>query len=51
MIDAMEDKKTSEEIRRVESAGGTVVQRGDLPFYYVDNKVVFKQGGEGDGDM
>lgn len=51
MIDAMEDKKTSEEIRRVESAGGIVVQRGDLSFYYVDDKVVFKQGGEGDGDM
>ena len=49
MIDAMEEKKTSEAIRRVESAGGIVDQREGLSFYYMGDKVVFKQGGGGGG--
>lgn len=47
----MEKNKTGEEIRRVESASGVVVQREDLSFYYMGDKVAFKQGAEGDGDM
>ena len=42
--------KTGKEMR-VESASAIVIQREDLSFYYMDDKVTFKQGGEGDGDM
>ena len=43
----MEEKKTSEAIRRVESAGGIVDQREGLSFYYMGDKVV----GRGEAGM
>lgn len=39
--------KLIKQIRRVKSASGSVIQREDLPFYYMGNKVTFKQRGEG----
>lgn len=34
--------KLMKQIRRIESASGRMVQRDDLPFYYMGDKVALK---------